>query len=158
VLVAAATLVSCNNRASSDDHANDESSAPAGTAVIVYTTQGIIDTIPASPLDEFMVRHTPIPDFQSQLDQTPPAGMPAMTMPFPLAEGVELIDLAEGDIVEIDFAVFYSRDTGSLVGYETREIRQLAAGTQLDFGSPDTPTNEDPQPAAEESDPSTPQE
>jgi hypothetical protein len=75
--------------------------------------------------------------------------MPAMTMPFPLAEGVDLIDVSPGDKVELEFFVFYDRESGMIRDFETRAITPLPLDTELTFGNANPgDTDDEPQPAA----------
>ncbi len=55
--------------------------------------------------------------------------MGTMTMPFPLARGVSIADLAPGDPVAFTFAVTWKPRSG----YEITEIRELPAGTVIEF-------------------------
>ena len=132
------SLGSCGEGAS--EQAAGTTDEQAGVAVIEYTVRGVVSTLPDPPLRDLMVRHEEIPEFRETLTDDPPKGMPVMTMPFPLAEGVELIDVSPGDPVEIVFAVFYDRESGRLTDFETRRVTPLARDTVLDLpelASPD---------------------
>lgn len=65
----------------------------------LYTVRGTIKKLPsASSPRELMIRHEPIPNY---VDETGKAvGMPAMTMPFHISDGLSIDGLKEGDQIE----------------------------------------------------------
>ena len=60
------------------------------TAADAYTVRGIIEKLPQTEGHDksLYIRHAPIPDYRNERGET--VGMQAMTMPFPLADGVSL--------------------------------------------------------------------
>ena len=77
---------------------------------------------------EVEIHHEAIPDFVDYRGEK--AGMMAMVMPFGLADGLDLGDIAVGDKVEFTLAVDWDRKPS---GYLTR-IRKLPADTTLSLG------------------------
>ena len=67
-----------------------------------YTVRGEITQLPEGD-GPLTVRHEAIPDFVSIDGEV--VGMDAMTMPFPLADGVSLDGIDAGDPVEFDLEV-----------------------------------------------------
>lgn len=103
----------------------------AGPADASYDTRGKIVALPGAGLGETLrIRHEAIPDFTT--DQGEITGMASMTMPFPVAPGVEMDALAEGDVVAFTFEV---RWDGS-PPYQITRLEGLPPTTELDFGIP----------------------
>lgn len=104
---------------------------PAGE-VVRYTVRGRVAALPSpeNPAAEFQVRHEPIPDFKSGGEIV---GMRAMTMPFPIGEGVSLEEIVVGDIVELTFETTYSPDTQMVESYRVISITELPPDTKLVF-------------------------
>ncbi|MFG0273423.1 MAG: copper-binding protein [Phycisphaerales bacterium] len=117
----------CGGAESADD-------APAGD-LVRYTVRGEVVALPSpdNPASEMQIRHEPIPDFRSGGEVV---GMRAMTMPFPVGEGVSLEDIAIGDKVEVAFETRYSPDTRMVSSYEIVSITELPADTELVFDQP----------------------
>ncbi|MEM1167059.1 MAG: copper-binding protein [Planctomycetota bacterium] len=104
----------------------EDASEPDPMVTVSYNTSGVVAQLPTSSGD-LQVRHELIPDFRETLNQDPPGGMPAMTMPFPLGEGVSLDGLQPGDHVELTFDVDYRSEDGAIAGYRLSEIREVSA-------------------------------
>ena len=104
--------------------------APA-PAADVYTVRGVVERLPqgAGPDRSVYIHHESIPDFRDVHGEA--VGMASMTMPFPLAAGVSLADIAPGDPVEFTFTVTWKPRTG----YTITRIQKLPAGTVIDFPS-----------------------
>lgn len=94
-----------------------------------YTVRGTVNKLPAAEGGDknMYIRHAAIPDYKNEAGEA--VGMMAMTMPFPVAEGVSLAGLEEGDPVEFTFTMRW-KPTGH---YEIVEITELPAGTEIDF-------------------------
>jgi Cu/Ag efflux protein CusF len=107
-------------------------SQPAGRAPDVYHARGVVEQLPQAegPYKALYIRHAAIPDYRD--DTGAVVGMGSMTMPFPLAKGVAIDGLAPGDPVEFTFVVTWQPKSG----YEVSEIRELPAGTVVDFAAP----------------------
>lgn len=101
LLAALALLgVACGAPRSRDSAAGD---APAGART--YTVNGVVERLPepGTARPEIVIRHAAIPDFvDAEGHET---GMPGMTMPFPLGDGVALEGIAAGTAVELTFRV-----------------------------------------------------
>ena len=106
-----------------------QSGTPAakGSAAASYTVRGKIESLPAGDTD-LTIQHEPIPTFKDKDGTT--VGMGTMSMPFPLAQGVSVEGLAEGDVVEFEFSVWLQ----PRVAYEVTRIKKLPADTTLNFG------------------------
>jgi hypothetical protein len=97
-----------------------------------YTVLGTISKLPDAdgPDKSLYVRHAPIPDYKNADGEV--VGMAAMTMPFPVAEGVSLEGVEVGDPVEFTFTMRW-KPTGK---YEIVELTELPAGTEINFETP----------------------
>jgi Cu/Ag efflux protein CusF len=95
----------------------------------VYRTRGIVERLPQGdgPDKAIYIHHAAIAEYRD--DTGTVVGMGTMTMPFPLARGVSIADLAPGDPVAFTFVVTWKPRSG----YEITEIRKLPAGTVIDF-------------------------
>jgi hypothetical protein len=103
---------------------------PEGTvAPDVYRTRGVVERLPQAdgPDHAIYIHHAAIPEYRD--DTGAVVGMGTMTMPFPLAKGVAIDGLAPGDPVAFTFVVTWKPRSG----YEITEIRELPAGTAIDF-------------------------
>lgn len=96
-----------------------------------YTVRGEVRGLPRKGDDprQIRIRHEPVPDFVGFEGDV--VGMASMTMPFPLADSVDLDDVEEGDKVEMTFEV---RWEGS-PPLQVVELHELPADTELDFES-----------------------
>jgi Cu/Ag efflux protein CusF len=107
-----------------------EPAAPVrGAPDHTYSVRGLVEMIPAKdkPTAEFVVHHEPIPEF---VNPNGTKGMPAMSMPFPLAKGVSIEGVKVGDAVELTFNLW---TTPGVRGFEVTQVRTLPAGTTLNF-------------------------
>jgi Cu/Ag efflux protein CusF len=99
-----------------------EPDAPAAQ----YTVRGEIKSLPQPGGDAVLyVHHEAIPTFVTREGQ--PRGMPSMSMPFGVTDGVSLEGLAAGDKVEMTFAVHWDQNPATRV----TALRELPADTQL---------------------------
>ena len=76
-----------------------ESSGPVQT----YDVAGVISRLPDGPGTELMIRHDEIPNFVNGQGEV--VGMSAMTMGFPVADGIDLTNFAVDDSVRFTFVV-----------------------------------------------------
>ena len=92
-----------------------------------YQARGLIESLPdpATGAGELRIRHEAIPDLVGADGEV--VGMAAMTMPFPVAAGVDLAGLSRGDAVRFDLAV----DWQAARPVEVTAIERLPAGTEL---------------------------
>lgn len=105
----------------------------------VYTVRGEVMGLPQGPgeLRQLRVRHESVPDFVDSEGEV--VGMASMTMPFPVAEDVDMDDLETGDKVEMTFEVRWNDGRPlRVVGLE-----ELPADTALDFETQETMPGDD---------------
>jgi len=120
---------------------SEQSVAPSSNAqadtLVEYTVRGRISQLPGGPehpAREFMVQHEEIPEFRySMAPGDERIGMRAMTMAFPVGEGVSLEGLGVGDPIEMMFEAAYDGESGRLKGYSVRRLTPLPPGTTLDL-------------------------
>jgi hypothetical protein len=95
--------------------------------VRTYRVRGVLDSLPdpASGAGQLRVRHEAIPDLVGVSGEV--EGMAAMTMPFPVAEEVDLAGFAVGDVVRFDLTVDWEASRPVAV----TAIEKLPAGTEL---------------------------
>jgi len=74
----------------------------------VYDVRGEIASMPTEENPEISIRHEEIPDFVNAEGEI--VGMRAMTMSFPLAEGVDLSGFEAGDGVLFTFETWWTPD------------------------------------------------
>jgi Cu/Ag efflux protein CusF len=112
-----------------DSASSQAADAGSSQGVDVYTVRGEITQLPDPDREgsELMVRHEPMPEFKNAKGEV--VGMGAMTMPFPLAEGVSVDGLSVGDKVSLTFEVQFEPSTS----FQTTQITKLPEGTELDF-------------------------
>jgi Cu/Ag efflux protein CusF len=109
LMMATATLIGC------DDEPTPPPAMPvtpppvapaaegsASDASATYTVRGVVVALPTDT-EPMRVRHEAIPNFRSMAGEV--VGMDAMTMPFPLGDGVAVEGLAVDDKVELTFVV-----------------------------------------------------
>lgn len=103
----------------------------------VYTVRGLVRDLPnpQRPGSEFSVHHEAIDDFVGIRGEV--VGMSSMTMPFPVADGIDLDGVAVGDPVEITMEIDWDGDPPVLV----TAVRELPAGTPLEFRKARPPTD-----------------
>lgn len=94
----------------------------------IYTVRGRIEQLPeaGAARPTIQIFHEPIPSFVRPDGKL---GMNAMSMPFPVAEGVSLEGFAVGDVVEFTWE---HRKSGS-PRYQMTAITRLPPETPLDF-------------------------
>lgn len=133
VLAAACTgLLACGGGSGDDSTPADADDA----TVQRYEVDGIVRQLPGSGGKELMIRHVAIPDFVNARGDT--IGMDAMTMGFPLADGVDLSAIAPGDTVVFNFEVNWDGSPP----LRLTAMRPRTAGGALFFGK----VGETPQP------------
>lgn len=103
--------------------------APAAGDVDTYETRGVVVRVPdpADPLSNLAIRHEAIDDFRSIDGEV--VGMGSMSMPFPLADGVDLGAIAPGDKVAFTLEVEWEGEPP----YRVSRIEKLPADIELDF-------------------------
>ncbi len=117
--VAVATVAACGG---------GEPGAGTGDATArTYQVRGILAALPdpATGAGQLRIRHEAIPDLVGMSGEI--EGMAAMTMPFPVAETVDLVGFAAGDAVRFDLRV----DWEAPRPVEVTAIERLPAGTTL---------------------------
>lgn len=99
-----------------------------------YTLRGEVVGLPEEGDEQRQLRvhHESLPDFVGFEGEV--VGMASMTMPFPLADSVELEDVEEGDKVEMTFEVRWE----SSPPLQVVDLEELPADTQLRFESGET--------------------
>ncbi len=92
-----------------------------------YRVRGIVRSLPApeTGAGDLRIQHEAIPDLVGPSGEI--EGMAAMTMPFPLADDLDLTGLAAGDAVEFDLRVDWEASRPVLV----TAIEKLREGTEL---------------------------
>lgn len=103
---------------------------PAVTAES-YAMRGEIVRLPAAGSREMAIRHEAVPDFRDEGGKV--VGMEAMTMPFTLAQGVEIGGLAPGDKIAFTLEMRW-RDPREIA--RISRIERLPAGTLLSWEKP----------------------
>ena len=128
-----AGLPACEKKAA---QAAPAARAEMGPPAQEYTVRGEVVSLPdpANPASDFQVRHEAIDNFVDGNGKV--VGMGAMVMPFPLAEGVSLEGLKAGDVVEVDFAVWWKPRRH----WEATRVEKLPADTTLEFRPAQPPT------------------
>ena len=121
VVIAIGTLGACSDTSPEPEIAEVASSAQ------VLTVRGVVRQLPAPGGVPFLVEHEAIPGFVDINGD--PAPMDSMTMPFELADGSLLGDIAEGEKVVFDLEVDWNASPAIAV---TR-IERLAADTALEL-------------------------
>ncbi|MEM9420094.1 MAG: copper-binding protein [Planctomycetota bacterium] len=103
-------------------------STPSNTKI--YVVRGVISNLPTpeKPAAELSIKHEAIPDFVDSEGKT--VGMDVMTMPFPVAEGLDLAEFSVDDKVEVTFVVTWGGDNQ---GWAATELPPLPIDTELDF-------------------------
>lgn len=106
-----------------------EEAEPASEPDQVYSVRGEVMGLPQGPgeLRQIRVRHESVPDFVDSGGEV--VGMASMTMPFPVAESVDVDDLEAGDKIEMTFEVRWNEGSPLRVV----EVEELPADTALDF-------------------------
>jgi Cu/Ag efflux protein CusF len=100
----------------------------ASPAVQRYEVRGEVTRLPSPAADALFVRHEAIPEFVDMDGEA--AAMESMTMPFPLADGVDLAGIEPGDKVRFTLEVEWEGDPP----YRITRVEELPAATALDLG------------------------
>jgi len=119
----------------------DGASAAADEGWDVYHgVLGELTSLPIAndPSSELMIHHTQIPEFKSadgtvHVNSKGISGMPAMNMPYPLAQGISIDGLAIGDKVKFDFQVNWAKSGG--VVFEITKIEKIDLETEINFAN-----------------------
>lgn len=121
---------------SGHDHA-DTSTSPAATPHIYPGILGEITMLPiaGNPATDLKIHHQHIPSFKSadgsiKTNSKGIAGMMSMTMPFPLADGVDTDGLSIGDKIRFTFQVIW---TDTRPSWEVTQINKIDPSTEIDF-------------------------
>lgn len=93
---------------------------------------------PDDPAGEMQIRHEAIDGWIDSGGNA--VGMSSMTMPFPVAKGVELDGIAPGDIVEFTLHIDWQADHDRLA---ITRVRELPPGTKLEFREARPPSYQD---------------
>lgn len=103
--------------------------APADPPDQTYTVRGEVAGLPqeGEATRQLRVHHESVPGFVGFEGEV--VGMASMTMPFPLADSVDLAGVEVGDKVEMTFEVRWEGSPPLTVV----ALRELPAGTVLDF-------------------------
>ncbi len=101
----------------------------AASEVRVYPVRGVLRSLPApeSERPEILVRHEAIDDFVGINGEV--VGMDSMSMPFPLAPGLDLSGVAPGDKVLLRLEVDWAADEPARV----TAIERLDPESELEF-------------------------
>lgn len=100
-----------------------------GGDVSRYETRGVVVRVPdpADPLADLVIRHEAIDDFRGINGEV--VGMDSMSMPFPVANGVDLAGVVPGAKVAFTLEVEWEGEPP----YRVTRIAALPADTELDF-------------------------
>lgn len=125
-----------------DDHAghnHDHDTDATSTPDFYSNILGEVTQIPVAgdPSKSLRIHHQQIPNFKTKdgtinVNSKGISGMASMTMEFPLADGVNIDDLAIGDKVSFDFQVNWG---GSAVAWEVTKIEKIDPATEIDFSN-----------------------
>jgi Cu/Ag efflux protein CusF len=124
-LVAIVTLGACSPKPEATVTGEPAEAAPA---VQRYEARGVVSRLPTESAPALYVRHETIPDFVGMDGEV--VGMDSMTMPFPLADGVDLAGIEPGDKVAFTLEVEWEGD----LPYRISRIEELPPDTALDLG------------------------
>ena len=97
---------------------------PDQATVQRYETRGVVSRLPSESAPALYVRHETIPDFVGFDGEV--AAMDSMTMPFPLAEGIDLAGIEPGDKVAFTLEVEWEGDDP----YRISRIEELPPDTE----------------------------
>ncbi len=86
---------------------------PADEPAASYAVRGTIEGLPQTTGDSVYIHHEAIPTFVDK--QGVVVGMPAMTMPFGVADTVELGGFTVGQNVEFRFDVYWDRSPPTVI-------------------------------------------
>lgn len=107
----------------------EDAATPTAEGVDTYEVRGVVVRVPdpAEPLADLVIRHEAIDDFRSMQGEV--VGMDSMSMPFPVASGVELTEIEPGSKVDFTLEVEWEGEPP----YRVVRIEELPADTELDF-------------------------
>lgn len=133
-----------NDAGDGADHATpatDSRDASADENADRYTVRGRIEAVqnPDGENPKLRIWHERVERFKTRTGRVEP--MDAMAMDFPVAEGVAIDELAQGEKVRFTFEV---RWEGPQRGYQVTSIEALPADTQLDLEPQTSANNMDP--------------
>lgn len=109
---------------------NGGNAAPATSAEIeTYESRGVVVRVPdpADPLSDLVIRHEAIDDFRGIDGEV--VGMRSMSMPFPVAPGVDLTAIEPGSKVAFTLEVEWEGEPP----YRVVRIEELPADAELEF-------------------------
>jgi Cu/Ag efflux protein CusF len=122
-----------------DGHAHSEETADTQASPDLY--EGILGELTEVPIADdpstgLKIHHQQIIDFKNEAGEVHVnskgiAGMPAMTMPYPVGEGVSIEGLAIGDKIRFSFRVNWGGSTGP--AWEITTIEKIDPATEIDF-------------------------
>ena len=128
VLLLAVLAAGCGDDGSRTAASAEPATEPDGTYTVRAEVVGVPD--PERKDDrQLRIHHEAVPDFVGFEGEV--VGMASMTMPFPVAGDVDLEGVEEGDPVEVTFEVRWEGSPPLRIV----ELRELPAGTELDFES-----------------------
>jgi Cu/Ag efflux protein CusF len=101
----------------------------ASSAAARYEVRGQVSSVPdpGDPLSNLVIRHEAIDGFVGMDGEV--VGMDSMSMPFPVAEDVDLAGLEAGDKVSFTFVVDWDGDPA----YQVTRIEELPADTAIEL-------------------------
>ena len=104
LVAAGALLVACGT----DEPPAGE--GPGAAGALTYQVRGIVKSLPdpETGAGRLRIRHEAIPDLVGASGEV--EGMAAMTMPFPVADEVDLAGFAVGDVVRFELRVDWQAD------------------------------------------------
>ncbi len=123
VLLGLSSILACGGGAGED------AGETVAAELRVYTVRGVLRSLPEpeSERPEILVRHEAIDDFVGVNGEV--VGMDSMSMPFPLASGLDLTGIAPGDKVMLRLEVDWSADEPARV----TAIDKLDPESELEF-------------------------
>lgn len=110
--------------------AGEKKNPDRGPPSATYVVRGKVAQIPVPgrPQTSFQVHHEAIDDFKDHTGKV--IGMNAMVMEFPLEPGVSIKDLAIGDAIELEFAVWW---TDEVADWHMTRWSRLPADAAIEF-------------------------
>lgn len=101
----------------------------ASGEIATYSVRGLVRQAPTPERPQMLVYHEAIPAFADADGNV--VGMDSMSMPFDLAEGVDVAGIEAGDKIRFDLEVEWSRTVPGLV----TAVEELPADTELQLDS-----------------------
>lgn len=102
--------------------------AAEASAIQRYEVRGVVGGLPSASVPAISIRHEAVPEFVGFEGEV--VGMDSMSMPFPLADGVDLAGIEPGDKVAFTLEIEWEDD----VPYRISRIEELPPDTELDLG------------------------